>query len=660
MATYKIPYQDLSFAVPDENEVFWTSGDRGTIFVRKGNSIYNIGIQELGRKYLESIGATTGLPPGTSSGMHAYISSTGEVLGVGTGQTQREYGIKELAKQGIDVNSITANYNGGDVSTAFGQPKSATDISIFKAPGTITPGEVITKSISPINPQGADVTSSFTGAISKSTSIEENLARAGGTPEQIAGIVNAPKAPAFSPSGVQIGTAPVISSELKAQITPQSIEQGITQITQGQQGYGASSYTGVSIVDYLNSLGKPSDYNSRAALAGQMGIQNYTGTAEQNTQLLNKLRGQGSVSQLAPEGAISTKTLESGATPYDVPTGGVTGDTAGSIVAGAESTMKSIDDYIKMLTPPETEGQTDLDKLISGVSADMEGLTGRGEAQLAAEEAQGVNALRKSLADVNSQIAMKMAQYNALSTDVEGKAITMQSIIGSQAQIRKAEASEIGLLQAQALGLTGQLDVAQGIADRSVDLKYEDATDAINFRLKQIELLQGQLDKDETIRADAIKLYLADQQNQLSITIQNEKDKNATLLNLLQSYPDAGIKLTDTLESAARKVENNSALYKKEKRIAPTGGEIIPEVSDIFNKEEIARLVTAGVNKDEYTQIATALLGGLELDEIRQILRDAGIDPVVLDRFDSAVGIETVRKTPGTKSTSTEDAFDNL
>ena len=70
MATYKIPYQDLSFAVPDENELFFTSGDRGQIHTRIGNKIYSVGIQNLGAQYLKSIGATTGLPPGAQQGEH--------------------------------------------------------------------------------------------------------------------------------------------------------------------------------------------------------------------------------------------------------------------------------------------------------------------------------------------------------------------------------------------------------------------------------------------------------------------------------------------------------------------------------------------------------------------------------------------------------------
>jgi hypothetical protein len=67
-----------------------------------------------------------------------------------------------------------------------------------------------------------------------------------------------------------------------------------------------SNYTGPSIVDYLNSVGQASDYASRARLAQQYGIQNYTGTGDQNTQLLGILRGQGvsqPLGQNAPQGA---------------------------------------------------------------------------------------------------------------------------------------------------------------------------------------------------------------------------------------------------------------------------------------------------------------------------------------------------------------------
>jgi hypothetical protein len=52
-----------------------------------------------------------------------------------------------------------------------------------------------------------------------------------------------------------------------------------------------SGYQGASIVDYLSSTGGNSSYSSRSTLAAQNGISNYTGTADQNTQLLSKMRG---------------------------------------------------------------------------------------------------------------------------------------------------------------------------------------------------------------------------------------------------------------------------------------------------------------------------------------------------------------------------------
>lgn len=68
-----------------------------------------------------------------------------------------------------------------------------------------------------------------------------------------------------------------------------------------------SNYKGDSIVDYLNRINVDSSFSNRSKLAKQYGIRNYRGTAAQNTQLLNKMRGKGlvapskSISQMADE-----------------------------------------------------------------------------------------------------------------------------------------------------------------------------------------------------------------------------------------------------------------------------------------------------------------------------------------------------------------------
>lgn len=52
----------------------------------------------------------------------------------------------------------------------------------------------------------------------------------------------------------------------------------------------ASTYQGSNIVDYLKSTGQDSSFAARSKIAAEKGIQNYTGSAEQNTKLLNILR----------------------------------------------------------------------------------------------------------------------------------------------------------------------------------------------------------------------------------------------------------------------------------------------------------------------------------------------------------------------------------
>lgn len=53
----------------------------------------------------------------------------------------------------------------------------------------------------------------------------------------------------------------------------------------------SSIYQGNSIVDYLKSVGIDSSYKNRKKLAKENGISNYSGTADQNLKLLEKLRG---------------------------------------------------------------------------------------------------------------------------------------------------------------------------------------------------------------------------------------------------------------------------------------------------------------------------------------------------------------------------------
>ena len=54
--------------------------------------------------------------------------------------------------------------------------------------------------------------------------------------------------------------------------------------------FNLKDYSGVSIVDFLATQGKPSDFASRKELASALGITNYRGTATQNKQMMQMLQ----------------------------------------------------------------------------------------------------------------------------------------------------------------------------------------------------------------------------------------------------------------------------------------------------------------------------------------------------------------------------------
>src|SRR3990167_488549 len=205
--------------------------------------------------------------------------------------------------------------------------------------------------------------------------------------------------------------------------------------------------------------------------------------------------------------------------------------TADAMVAGTTAGQKSIEDYLKMLTPTTTSPtEQRYNDILGQVEGMLPGLANKSTDQLSAEQSAGLPQLKTQLADLNSQLLTRSAEYNKLFTEQEGKPITMSSIIGSQAQIQKMQASEIGLLQARALGLQGQIGAAQASVDRAIDLKYSAQQDKINVKLQQLKLIAPILDKEESRQARALELYLNDQQTK--IDAQKDADKQLQMIGI--------------------------------------------------------------------------------------------------------------------------------
>lgn len=279
-------------------------------------------------------------------------------------------------------------------------------------------------------------------------------------------------------------------------------------------------------------------------------------------------------------GTISASNLQGNTAPIPVAKSTYNTTQADAVAAGADMTSKSIDDYVKLLTPPETAESREKKGLYTEIKEKLRGVEGRGNAQLEEEKKRGVEEKKQTLLNYQTQLkqktaeyAVKKAKYEALEADVENKPITMNSIIGGQAQIKRAmqaelnvAAAEIDMIQAAAAGAMGNLDLALSEASRAVDLRYSDIQDAIDVRLKQIELMDKEMDEKERARAAAVELYLNDQRSRVNAAMDYEKDKNATLLNAISRYPDANISLNDSIETANQKITNNSRIYREQVR----------------------------------------------------------------------------------------------
>jgi peptidoglycan hydrolase-like protein with peptidoglycan-binding domain/LysM repeat protein len=241
-------------------------------------------------------------------------------------------------------------------------------------------------------------------------------------------------------------------------------------------------------------------------------------------------------------------------------------DNATPFVVGIQAAQ---DASVKAAEAAQKKAQDDYDSLSSTISGLLDKSGGQGQATLDAEAAAGVNEKQAALDEINSQIQTKLAQYNALNVDAQGKAVTMNSIIGAQAQIKNVAASEIGLLQAQASAMEGKLKLAKDIADRAVELKYADIKTQLDIKIQQLKLLGDTLTAKEKVTADLLDKQYKAQQLALSTQIANEKDLNATKLNQIQKYALTGVGVNNTIEEINAAVRK-SAIYADEVR-APQG-----------------------------------------------------------------------------------------
>ena len=245
------------------------------------------------------------------------------------------------------------------------------------------------------------------------------------------------------------------------------------------------------------------------------------------------------------------------------------GTSASAMVAGATADSTALQKYIDLMTPKETPESKQYKDLMTQIQGELPSVTGRGTAQLAAEQAQGVPEKIQALTEVQNQINTKIAEFKKVEADYlkavqateQVPGTTTGIVAGQQREIQKAlniervaQAAEIGILQAQASAMQGNLTLAQSQANRAVDLKYSDIQDELNIRLQQLKLIEPELTKQEKIRADATTSYLNQQKDLINQQQAQEKQLTNYNLSAMRDYPSANISINDSYQTTQNKI----------------------------------------------------------------------------------------------------------
>lgn len=272
---------------------------------------------------------------------------------------------------------------------------------------------------------------------------------------------------------------------------------------------------------------------------------------------------------------------------------------AASIIAGANATSQAIKDYVTQLTPPTSPTQTSADAITARLNTLLGEEAGQTTALATAEAQAGVDTFKADLTAKNNAINTLVAQRQALDVDIQGKPVTMDSIIGAKAQAHAVLDAQIGSLTAEAQAIMGNITLAEDTAQKAVTAKYGPILEEIKIKQDQLALLQPTLDKEQKTWATALDAYYKDQQNKLEVKISNEKDLNSTLLNLIQSYPDAKIGLSDTIQQANAKIVANSRIYADKVR-PPVGATVSENILEKNDAPSVIADLTAKAGTDHF------------------------------------------------------------
>lgn len=207
-------------------------------------------------------------------------------------------------------------------------------------------------------------------------------------------------------------------------------------------------------------------------------------------------------------------------------------------VASLGSSNQSFENLIKtIMTPSSAEQQ------ITPITQRINDLTG--QYQLKPNDYQselskyGFQTSVNDLQGLNTQLAATKAAYDKFAVGQEGRTASAASIYGRQALAQRQAATELGGLSAMAQALQGNITMAQDIAQKTTNLKYEPLEQEIANQKYQLEQVYNQLSVEDKRKADAVKATLDERQRLITEKKNTDDNINSVMMTAAQNGADS-------------------------------------------------------------------------------------------------------------------------
>ena len=283
-----------------------------------------------------------------------------------------------------------------------------------------------------------------------------------------------------------------------------------------------------NLYEYYSSQGQAlPTVQARQTLATQAGIQGYSGTAQQNTQLLGYLTSQGGNNSSTP----ATSATNIGTQPYQVPTPTPVPNVSTEIQSAYNQAQTSFNQAQAGVDAVQTQR----DQLKSDYQILSDQLINQTADTQTQEQAQGLPQLSKDYQDLINTSRTQTAKYIQGIVNSETNGGLAGNVNAQQNFLNRQNAVDSMLTNSLISAKQGDITNAQAQVDRAITLKYDPIKQQIQNKMQFLELNYQDLSRADQKLADAKTKQWNMQMKQIGQLHQTEKELNDMIILAAQN-----------------------------------------------------------------------------------------------------------------------------